>query len=379
MMPASAASPWPLDWRLYSHRVGGAWNAFGLSRQLFGASVVRPIVDAVISVSLALDHLFVPAFRRQAVTKPVFLIGHPRSGTTFLHRLLTQTREFCVFEFWEILLPSLTGRWLIRPIIQRMVARNRGTLLPKQSGHFGAVNEVEEEELLFLHGGNTQFSTCVTPLAFSNWDFTELVLADEQHPVTRRKTTRFLRGCLQRQLYATRLTRAVTKMNYSATRTRSFLEEFPDAKFVYIVRSPLETIPSHLTLHRNMFDHFWGLNRIPEKLLARYYERRYRHNVTFYRYMEDLIAAQAVPEDQFLVIRYHDIKHNLAETMERVIAFTQLDCSAKLRALIAEQAAAQSRYERPHANRPLEEFGLTSEQIVSDLDFIFQKYGFARN
>lgn len=375
--PFSASpSPVALGWRLYWHTLGGTWKAFGLSRELLLYGVRRPMVTACMRGMLALDHVFAPGFRRTAVQAPVFLIGHPRSGTTFIHRLLTQTREFSVFEFWEILCPSLTARKAVRPLVRRSITRGRGTFFPKETGHYSGLDQVEEEEMLFFHTGNTQFTSCLSPLAFSDWDFDELVRAECQSPAVRRSATRFLRGCLQRQLYAQRLSRSVTKMNYSAMRTRSLLEEFSDAKFVYLVRSPLETIPSHLTLHRNMFDHMWGLDRIPDDLLQRYYRRRYRHNVEFYRYLEELIDSRAIPSEQFLVVPYDELRHRLAETMDRIISFCDLPCSPELRGLIAEQAAAQSKYERPHRNAPLKEFGLTRERIVGDLEFVFRKYGF---
>jgi hypothetical protein len=373
--PRFRRSFWPLSWRLYWHTVEGTWKAFGLSNQLLVYSVRRPIMTAAMRLCLALDHVFVPAFRKTAVTAPVFLIGHPRSGTTFVHRLLTQTREFSVFEFWEILVPSLIGRALARPMIKRLAARGSGVMIPKETGHLGALDEVEEEELLFLHTGNTQFTALLSPLAFSDWDFAELVWADEQAPADRRRAMRFLRGCLQRQLHATNLPRAVTKMNFSAMRIRSLLEEFPDAKFVYIQRSPLETIPSHLTLHRNIFNHLWGLERIPPRLLERYYQRRYRHNVEFYQHLESVLDERAIPESNLLAVRYDDLLTDLDATMQRIIDFTELPCSPRLRELIAEQARSQSSYRRAHKNLSLEEFGLTLEQIEQDFAFYFEKHG----
>jgi hypothetical protein len=348
-----------------------------VSKELWVHAIQRPLGAAAIHAFMGLDHLFEPGFRRTPVTAPVFLIGHPRSGTTFMHRLLTQTDEFAVFRLWEILCPSLTLRVLLRPIINLMIARGAGTVFPKETGHHGALDAVEEEEMLFFHTGNTQFTSCVTPLAFSDWDFTELVMADEQHPNVQRSAMKFLRACLQRQLYAMKKARAVTKMNYSAMRTRALLKEFPDAKVVYIVRSPLETIPSHLTLHRNFFEHLWGLKRIPQPLLQRYYERRFRHNIAFYRYMEDLIAGGSIPADQLLVVPYDDLRDNLEETMNRVIDFAGLACSPRLREMIEEQSQAQSKYVRPHRNADLSEFGLSEEQIEADFQFVFEKYSFA--
>jgi hypothetical protein len=377
-LPHVPHSAWPLALRLYGHILEGTWNAFGLSPKLLTYGLRRPLVLLATRTLMALDHVLVPGFRRTPVVKPVFVLGHPRSGTTFVHRLLTQTREFAVFELWETFLPALCVRPLVRPLVRRIVARGGGVYLPKEAGHLSALTEVEEEDMLLLLTGNTQFTANLTPLAFADWDFTELVLGDEQSPRERKRATRFLRSCLQRQLYATGLPRAVTKMVYSAPRAKSLLEEFPDARFVYLVRSPLETIPSHLSLDRNMFDHLWGLERIPTHLLQRYYERRYQHALDFYRYVERLIDSRAIPEEQLLVIKYDDLRSQLAATMDRVIAFAELPCSDRLRELIQEQSQAQARYERPHKNAPLDEFGLGHKRIVDDLAPVFDKYGFAR-
>lgn len=377
-LPQLPRSRWPLALRLYGHVLEGTWNAFGLSPQLLVYGLRRPLMLTLVRSLMALDHLLVPGFRRTPVVKPVFVLGHPRSGTTFVHRLLTQTREFAVFELWEIFVPALCVRPLLRPLVRRIAARGGGVYLPKEAGHLSALTEVEEEDMLLLLTGNTQFTVNITPLAFADWDFTELVLGDEQSPRERRHATRFLRRCLQRQLYSTGLSRAVTKMVYSAPRARSLLEEFPDARFVYLIRSPLETIPSHLSLDRNMFDHLWGLNNIPPQLLQRYYTRRYQHALEFYRYVERLMESRAIPESQWLVVKYDELRHNLAETMDRIIHFAELPCSPKLRELILEQAASQGRYERPHKNAPLEEFGLGQRRIVDDLAPLFEKYGFAK-
>lgn len=370
-------SQFSFGWKLYRRTLDGTWKAFGLSKELLIFGIRKPVMSAFVDFMMACDHLFFPGFRKVEVKSPVFLIGHPRSGTTFMHRLLTQTDEFSVFRFWEVLFPSLTLRKIVGPGVQARIKAGKGTMLPKETGHHGALDAVEEEELLFYYNCNTQFTSCLTPMAFSDSDFTDLVMADEQSPPVQRSAMKFLRGCLQRQSYATGKPRAVTKMNYSAMRTKALLHEFPDAKIVYIVRSPLETIPSHLTLHRNMFNHLWGIQRIPKPLLQRYYERRYRHNIEFYRYMEDLIASGDIPPDKLLVVPYDDLRIRLEETMDRVIEFAELDCSEELRRQIRQQSESQSSYVRPHKNSDLSEFGLTEEQIVRDFGFIFEKYGFS--
>jgi len=48
------------------------------------------------------------------IENPVFIIGHPRSGTTFLHSILTPTEEFLIFKDWELNHPSLTMRKILK-------------------------------------------------------------------------------------------------------------------------------------------------------------------------------------------------------------------------------------------------------------------------
>jgi hypothetical protein len=310
------------------------------------------------------------------IEKPIFLIGHPRCGTTFLHRLLTETREFVVFEFWEILFPSLVARKIFRPFIRSLINRGKDTVFPKEVGHELKLGSVEEEELLFSHNLNTQFVTLSTPLGFGDWDFADLVFSDKQPEHVRKKTMKFLKQCFQRQIYYTGNKQIVTKMNYSGTRIKSIFETFPDAKIVYIVRSPYETMESHLSLHRNMFDYTYGIKNIPNTRLQRYYRRRYIYNVDFYTYVETLMQKNILDSSRCMVISYDLLKNDLKGTVNSIVQFTELEISKDLQKKIQIQIEKQRSYERAHRNVGLEEFGLSRAEIAEDLGFIFDKYGF---
>ncbi|MBK1700632.1 sulfotransferase family protein [Thiococcus pfennigii] len=361
---------------LYWRAIAATWRTFGLGK-VFAISVVRqPLWSGINRLAMALDNLLFPEFRRVEVKNPIFIIGHPRSGTTFLHRLLNTTNEYCVFRIWEIFTPALTMRHLARPVVRRWKAKSKSVLFPKETGHQADLEDIEEEELLFIHTGNTQFYATITPLAFSEAGFPELVWSDHQPPAVKRRAMAYLKGCIQRQIHDTGKTQVVAKMNYSGTRIRSMLEAFPDARFIYLIRSPLETIPSHLTLDRNTFDHIWSLHRIPEEKLRRYYELRYHYDVAYYRYMEDVIDSDTIPGDRLLVIPYGQLRSDLAPTIERIIEFTGLQPSPALREKIAAQSNEQKRFVRTHRNLPLETFGLTEQRVTEDLGFVFDKYGF---
>jgi hypothetical protein len=53
-----------------------------------------------------------PAISEERILRPIFIVGLPRSGTTFLHNLLAQDPDNLVPLFWETIYPCPDGRSL---------------------------------------------------------------------------------------------------------------------------------------------------------------------------------------------------------------------------------------------------------------------------
>jgi len=359
--------------------IAACYSTFGLSRELLIYLFRMPLSSLLLDTAFFLDNIFFPGYRRVEIQKPIFIMGHPRSGTTFLHRLLSQTGEFVTFELWHILFPSLVARKIVAPLVRLKIKKGKDTVFPKETGHEMKLSSIEEEEFLFYRILNTQFVGSVgTPLGFGDDGFLDLVYADKQPNQIRQKTVEFFKGCLKRQAYYLGKRQVMTKMNYSVMRIQSLLEAFPDARIVYVVRSPYETIPSHLSLHRNMIDYKWGLDRIPPHRLRRYFQWRYDYDVRFYQYVEELIQEGALKPSQFMTISYDLLKNDLARAIKEILEFTEIKISKELRAKIEEQIQSQGSYHPKHQNLPLEDFGLSKEKIAKDLSFVFDRYGFKK-
>ena len=365
-------------WRHHLQSIQTVAKMFGIGLELARVLIGHTLWREWTMLSMQLDRLFFPAWRRQRVERPVFIIGHPRSGTTMLHRSLTAADDFVVFKFWHLLVPSLTSRKLVGPIIENLIRQGKDVIVPKTVGHLFSLGAVDEEDFLFLFHALTQFYPPLDGLAFSEQDFTDIVFCDALPAKLRRESMDWFDGCLRRQILFTGRQRIVAKMNYSALRVRTLLEAYPDARIVYLVRSPLDTIPSHLSLHQNACYHQWGKDRLPADVLNRYIRRRYEHNVSLYRYVEDLLSAGDLPESQVITVRYEDMMQDLEGEVGRVAAFCNLDLSDALRSSIAEQANVQRGYKREHSIHKMEDFGLTRADVLRDLGFIFDRYGFDR-
>lgn len=365
-------------WRHHLRSIQAIAHTFGVGLDLAKVVFLHTLMRGSIMLFMQLDKVFFPAWRRKTVDRPVFIIGHPRSGTTMLHRSLTSNGDFVVFKFWHLLFPSLTMRKLLNPLISYLIRNGKDVLMPKKVGHLAALGEVDEEELLFVFQALTQFYPPLSGLSFAEEDFNEMVFCDALPAKLRRQSMAWFDGCIRRQILFTGRERIVTKMNYSAMRVRTLLETYPDARIVYLIRSPFDTIASHLSLHQNVCYHQWGKDRIPPDVLNRYIQRRYEHNVSLYRYVEDVLASGDLPASKVITVRYEDMMNDLEGEVGRVAAFCDLEISDALRRSIADQADVQRGYKPEHNNLSLEDFGLTRADILRDLGFIFDRYGFDR-
>jgi hypothetical protein len=72
---------------------------------IIGFYTLFPLLETANGLGLLLDDVFYARYKKERVRKPVFIVGNPRSGTTFLHRLMAKDRRnFVTMRFWEILL-----------------------------------------------------------------------------------------------------------------------------------------------------------------------------------------------------------------------------------------------------------------------------------
>lgn len=353
-------------------------KTFGLNLGFFTWMFLVPAYLLFTHITLFLDNIFFYEYRRTQIKAPVFIIGNPRSGTTFLHQSLTQTGDFSAFKAWHLFFPSLTARILVKPIINRLISTNRSTIVPGKVGSSTDLDKVKTEEWLFLHVLDTQFLFIMTPLGFDDIEHSEIRLNDRQKPNRRQRSVKFLKGCLQRQIYYTGKEQIIAKMHFSTNRVKTLLEAFPDAKFIYLVRSPYETIPSDLSLNRNVIDFLWGLENIPHDKLVRYFERRYRSAAEMYQYFYDVIKHREVPTESFMILKYSCLIDNFMNVFNEIIFHTNIISSQQLQQSAKELNQKQKMYKRKHKVLTLEDFGLNKTKLAKELSFVFKEYGFEK-
>ena len=89
------------NYRLTPRRIG--WLAL--------SCLIYPLLEIVTRAGLLNDDILLPRYRSLAVHRPVFIVGNPRSGMTFLYHLLAQDEQFTCRRMWEVFFaPAITMR-----------------------------------------------------------------------------------------------------------------------------------------------------------------------------------------------------------------------------------------------------------------------------
>src|SRR4029079_5479248 len=74
-------------------------------------------IRTVVAIAMALDHVFVAKLAKTRASRPIVLVGNPRTGTTFLQRFLSDEGFGSGMELFLMLYPSLTLQKLLRPLL----------------------------------------------------------------------------------------------------------------------------------------------------------------------------------------------------------------------------------------------------------------------
>ena len=274
--------------------------------------------------------------RTEIGRSPIFVIGHWRSGTTHLHNLLSQDPALGCLRMHQAIVPegSLIGRSWTRALMSRLLPAQR----PMDSMAF-TIDVPQEEEIPL---------TKLTPHSFY-WQFMfprrarELFDSSVLMQGLSERARRSWRGAFLRLLRVATIhaggRRLVLKNPVNTARIPELLELFPDAKFVFIHRSPYRVFLSTRNLHEKIFA-FSALQETSDVPIG-------ENVVLFYRrLMQKYLRDRArVPLGNLVEVRFEDLEREPMEVLRRIYTALGLpgfdQAEPALRTYIETQASYQ--------------------------------------
>jgi len=326
-----------------------------------------------------LDDVLFPAYKNQPIEKPLFILGNFRSGSTFLHRLLSRDSEtFTSLTTWDIYLtPSVTQKKITQFVAKlddkyfgstlhrALFAFDRATL-GKIKIHPISFFQPEEDENIHMHVWDGYFVTFLFPFMD---EFPDYIHFDEAlSPEHKKRIMTFYKSMLQRHMYATGKKHFVAKNPAFSAKIETLAEFFPDARILYLARNPLDMLPSTVSWINYARSQFTGPHEgylyIDEILeMTRYW---YHHPIQY---------IDSHPSPRNLIVNYDD----LIQRPEAVIRgfYEQFGYPDKPGLpIIIDQAVKETMTFSSDHSYSYEKMGFTREWIVNRYKDIFERFNF---
>jgi len=328
---------------------------------------------------LLLDWIFFPGFKDVEVKGPLFIMGNPRTGSTHLLRVLARDEEtFATPKLWELVLaPSITQRKIFNGLVKldyNLGGHIRRWLTKWQKDAFEdeepyrkfRLGEFDEDELGLL----TIFSSIHLIFAFPFWEeFEKHIYFDQKvSSFEKQQIMTFYMRFAQRTLYVHGTQKHyLSKSPANSGRVGSLCEYFPTAKFIYTTRTPLSVIPSTMSLFTYQCSRFSDL--IGDNPLSDYVLAITKH---WYKYPLERLAQSA---NLYTIAKYDHLVQDLGEAVREIFKDLGFEINQTYAKLLDDEVKKARGYKSKHAY-DLESLGFTKEQIITEYQEVFERFGF---
>lgn len=265
---------------------------------------------------------------------PVFIIGHWRSGTTYLHELLSNDPQFCYTTLWSTLLPE--GCLILEPM-KRFLARFLPSERPMDAIKVDMDGPYEDEAALavlcpwsFFHclhfprNAEEQYQKSIHFQGFST----------EEKNQWKATYLKFLKTIL----YMNPGKRFLSKNPPNTARISTLLEVFPEAKFIHIYRSPYLVYLSTKKMRMKVLDKLALQDASEEEIEKQVVSNYIRLMNSFFEQKEQ------IKTDRFVEVRYEDLIVDPMKHIQRIYETLKIPGFEKATPAMMKYLERQSEY-----------------------------------
>ncbi len=259
----------------------------------------------------------------------IFIIGHWRTGSTFLHKLMSMDPLCTCPTLFQVALPDsfLSSYNYFRPVMNASISRHR----PMDNVRLG-MNEPQEDEYAFYRiTGYSPLEKMIFP------DCRKYFLNGEESFIPldggREEWESQVKHFFTKIRFHSEKT-IVSKNPFNSMRIRELSRMFPQARFIHIYRDPFHVIPSTI--------HMWDIVQRQNCLNRNYCKPALDEVVeVFDRIMKRIRKDLGnLPREKVVEIRYEDLDRDPAATIHKIYSHFGLPYTpafeARLQHCIAE-------------------------------------------
>lgn len=244
-----------------------------------------------------------PEILTTTLPSPVFIIGLPRTGSTFLHQLMAQDVNNRTIPYWESFDPvkPLVSEDRRAAKVDKMLTQMEGVAPGYHAIHPMTAKAPEECVALFMNNLRTlQFDIQYRASGYVNWLFEQeasIAYGD------------YLKQLKMIQYYRRSGERFLLKDPTHACHLDTVLNCFPNAKIIFIHRDPVYSLSSICSLYaytRAIFSDTVNATEIGKEVLGGYWPKT----------IDKIMSARAsLPDSQFIDLRQRDLARDPIATV----------------------------------------------------------------
>jgi omega-hydroxy-beta-dihydromenaquinone-9 sulfotransferase len=323
------------------------------------------VVEIFNWICLILDNIIFPAWRKTIIKAPVFIIGMPRTGTTWLQNVISADNvHFSSMKLWEILFaPSIIQkrfflllRWidnrlnhfLTRPLrkLDKLAFKKYNPMHPTSFFSWG------EDDLLLVHIFSGLFLIFLFP---SKKSLNSIIRFDEYQNAGRNKRIIvFYKKCIQRHMYVFGIHKTyLSKSPGHTPKMKNLCISFPDSCFICTSRAPEEAIPSAISLFIRFCEVYYtpyDIKTLIERTFA----------MADYWYPHPLEVFNNLEEDRYIILKYEMLTNSIVRVVSEIYHRFGIELSTELNNYLTQQQ--RRKYQSTHIYSP-EKYGLNAAEI----------------
>lgn len=303
-----------------------------------------------------------PDVARQKIDRPVFIAGLPRTGTTHLHNLLSQSTQLRHLPLWQTLHPIAPqpGQADRRRRAADLAVNATGFIIPLFKRMHEMATDAPHEELTLCALGYRSF--------FFEGAFQVPKYRDWYANHSQVKGYEFLKQVLQMlqqepaQGNKSPGARWILKSPQHVDQLEAILAVFPDARLILTHRDPARAVLSMITMILYTSRQVYRPRRLREE--ARAWVDRLEQMLR-----RSQQQAASIAGDRILHLSFYAFMEKPESTLESVGEFAQIDLDALSRQAIQRHLASNARDRHGRIDYCFESLGLDEAEIRARFDF----------
>ncbi len=310
--------------------------------------------------------LFWRRIRNTKIEKdPIFIIGHWRSGTTFLANLITRDRQFGFFNILQTYHPSTY--LLLRPILhffgKKVIPKKR----PMDNIKVKIDLPQEEDYAVANRSPYSMIHFIAFPASFEKYYYKYGLFKNIKERQLK-SWQRIYRDELKKATFSSGGKQLLVKTPINTGRIKKLMEMFPNAKFIHIYRNPYNVCLSTQRLYGNFFPMYDLQYLVGEAELE-----RNQLNVYEALYKKFFSEKNLIPEGNIVEVKYEEFVEQPFETVKKVYESLGISGFEKQEDVFRKYIEREKEYTPNKYAFPEEKM----ENIRRKLGFAFKELGYS--